>query len=201
LSTGHSYNDQELLLHLEAGDKAAFNTLYHRYEPRLRLFLYPFAGGDANLINLVIQDVFVKLWLKRQELTGIAFLEYYLQRMAKNRLLDLLKLRDIREKHARVYATLQPGAGNETGEQLQLKEYLSIARAGIEQLPERRRIIFSMNVLEGWSIDEIAGQLQVSRDVVKKQLQKARAFLKDYISKNGDLPGAICLAILVLQVF
>lgn len=141
----------------------------------------------------------MKLWLKRKELSGIAVLEYYLQRMAKNRLLDLLKLRDIREKHARAYATLPSADGINPGEQLQLKEYHSIAREGIEKLPDRRRIIFSMSILEGFSIDEIAAQLQLSKDVVKKQLQKAKAYVRDYISKNGDLP--LCLAILVLSSF
>lgn len=148
------------------------------------------------MAGIVIQDVFVKLWLKRQELSGIAVLEYYLQRMAKNRLLDLLKLRDIRDRHKKYYAILQPASANNTREQLQLKEYLAIAREGMDKMPLRRRVIFSMSVLEGFSIDEIAAQMQVSRDVVKKQLQKARTFLKEYISKHGDLPGAICLAII-----
>jgi len=195
------YDEKELLLRLEADDKSAFDTIYYRYEQKLKLYLYPFTGGDSHLADTVLQDVFVKLWLKRKELGGVAVLEYYLQRMAKNRLLDHLKLRDIREKHARTYADLQHEAGDHIGEQLQLKEYLTIAREGIAQLPLRRRIIFSMNVLEGWSIDEIAAQLQVSKDVVKKQLQLAKTFVRDYISKNGDLPGAICLAILLLPAF
>lgn len=196
MSTNHSYNEKELLVRLEAGDKSAFDSLYHHFEPRLRLFLYPFTNGDSDLTDIVIQDVFVKLWLKRQELSGIAVLEYYLQRMAKNRLLDILKLRDIRDRHKKYYAILQPGSANNTREQLQLKEYLAIAREGMDKMPPRRRIIFSMNVLEGFSIDEIAAHMKVSRDVVKKQLQKARAFLKEYIAKHGDLPGAICLAII-----
>ncbi|WP_346316199.1 sigma-70 family RNA polymerase sigma factor [Chitinophaga sp. YIM B06452] len=197
MSTNSPYNEKELLFRLEAGDKAAFDSLYYHFEPRLRLFLHPFA--DADMVDAVIQDVFVKLWLKREELSGIAALEFYLQRMAKNRLLDILKLRDIRDRHKKSYAILQADSTNDTKEQLQLKEYLAIAREGMDKMPLRRRIIFSMNVLDGFSIDEIAAQLQVSRDVVKKQLQKAKAFLKEYISKHGDLPGAICLAILVFR--
>ena len=192
-----TYDDKQLLLLIEADDKHAFDMIYHKYEPRLRLFLSPFTAGDTHLTDLILQDVFVKLWLKRKELTGIAILEFYLQRMAKNQLLDQLKLRDIREKHTKGYATLQSTSGNSPEEQLQLKEYLSIAREGIEKLPERRRIIFSINVLEGWSIDEIARQLQLSKDVVKKQLQFAKAFVKDYVSTNGNLP--VCLVILLLS--
>jgi len=199
LSTNNSYNEKELLLRLEAGDKTAFDILYYHFEPKLRLFLYPFSNGDTGMVDIIIQDVFVKLWLKRQDLTGIEKLEYYLQRMAKNRLLDILKLRDIRDRHKKLYAAFQPGFANNAREQLQLKEYFNIARQGMEKMPERRRMIFAMNVLEGFSIDEIAKQMEVSRDVVKKQLQKAKAFLKEYMSKHGDLPGAICLAIVILS--
>lgn len=188
MSSNQSFHEKELLFRLEADDTSAFDALYYHYEPRLRLFLYPFTGADESLLNAILQDVFVKLWVKRKDLTGIAFLEYYLQRMAKNRLLDLLKLRNIHEQHLAGYSRLQSETGDITGDQLQLKEYMNIARKGIAQLPERRRIIFSMSVLEGMSLDEIAEHLQISKDVVKKQLQKAKAFLKEYISKNGDLP-------------
>jgi len=198
--SNQSPKEKDLLLRLEQDDQSAFDALYQYYEPRLRLYLYPFAGSDANMMNIVLQDVFVKLWLKRKDMVGIAFLEYYLQRMAKNRLFDILKLRNIQDRHEKIYAHLRPDADNATRDQLQLKEYLAIAREGIERLPERRRVIFSMNMLEGLTLDEIAGELQVSREVVKKQLQKARSFLKEYIAKNGDLPLTIGWAMLLLAI-
>jgi RNA polymerase sigma factor (sigma-70 family) len=194
LPINQAYDDKELLLRLDADDKWAFDMIYQRYEPKLRLFLSPFTGGDPTLIDNVLQDVFVKLWLKRKELTGIAVLEFYLQRMAKNRLLDLLKLRDIREKHTKAYAALSADEGSNPDAALQLKEYHLIAREGIAKLPERRRVIFTMNVLEGWSVDEIAVQLQVSKEVVKKQLQMAKAFVREYISQHG-----LCIALLIIS--
>ncbi|RZS74524.1 RNA polymerase sigma-70 factor (ECF subfamily) [Pseudobacter ginsenosidimutans] len=183
-----SYEEKELLARLATGDKSAFDTLYHYYEPRLRLFLTPFTRSDAHLLNVILQDTFVKCWIKRNDLAGIEHLEYYLQRMAKNRLLDLLKLQKIQSNHIGHYAQLQEQSVQLTGNQLQLKEYMSIARRGIDALPERRREIFSLSVFDGLSIDEIAGRMNLSREVVKKQLQKARTFLKTYIAEKGDLP-------------
>lgn len=183
-----SYEEIELLARLASGDKAAFDTLYHYYEPRLRLFLTPFTRSDEHLMNAILQDVFVKCWIKRNDLAGIEQLEFYLQRMAKNRLLDLQKLQKIQSNHMGNYAQLQEQSTEFTGQQVQLKEYMTIARQGINALPERRRQIFSLSVFEGLSIDEIAGQMNLSREVVKKQLQKARSFLKTYIAEKGDLP-------------
>ena len=186
-----SFNEQELLSRLADGDKSAFDTLYQYYEPRLRLFLYPFTGPDDDTLNSILQDVFLKLWFKRTDLVGIAFLEFYLQRMAKNKLLDSLRLRQIRGRHESGYARLQAGADDSTSEQIQLKEYLSIAREGMAQLPERRRLIFRLYVIEGLSLDEVAVQVNTSKEVVKKQLQLAKVFLKGYISRKGDLPFII----------
>jgi RNA polymerase sigma factor (sigma-70 family) len=188
LPSERSFNEQELLSRLADGDKSAFDTLYQYYEPRLRLFLYPFTGSDHDTLNSILQDVFLKLWFKRTDLVGIAFLEFYLQRMAKNKLLDTLRLSQIRERHESGYARLQTGADDSTTEQLQLKEYMDIAREGMAQLPERRRLIFTLYVINGLSLDEVAVQVNTSKDVVKKQLQLAKAFLKEYISQKGDLP-------------
>lgn len=193
-------NERELLLRLAGDDKHAFDALYYYYEPRLRLFLYPFTNNDEYQLNAIIQDVFVKLWLKRNDLVGIAFLEYYLQRMAKNRLLDVLKLQQIKQRHEKNYMHLQPDSSNTAFEQLQLKEYMSIARKGIAELPERRRQIYTLYVLNGLSLDEVASQLNVSKDVVKKQLQHAKTFLKEYISAKGGLPLSISSLILLATI-
>lgn len=183
-----SFNEQELLSRLADGDKSAFDTLYQYYEPRLRLFLYPFTGSDQDTLNSILQDVFLKLWFKRTDLVGIAFLEFYLQRMAKNKLLDTLRLSQIRGRHESGYARLQTSSGDSTTEQFQLKEYMAIAQQGIAQMPERRRLIFTLYIINGLSLDEVAAQVSTSKEVVKKQLQLAKVFLKEYIARKGDLP-------------
>lgn len=183
-----SYEEKELLSRLASGDKSAFDALYHFYEPRLRLFLSPFTRSDGHLLNAILQDTFVKCWIKRNELATIEHLEPYLQRMAKNRMLDLLKLQKIQTGHIGNYAQSREQSAQPAWDQLQLKEYMAIARRGIDALPERRREIFTQSVFEGLSIDEIASRMDLSREVVKKQLQKARAFLKMYIAEKGDLP-------------
>ncbi len=182
------FNEQDLLSRLAGGDKSAFDDLYYYYEPRLRLFLYPFAGGDEDLLNSILQDVFVKLWFKRADLVGIAFLEYYLQRMARNKLLDNLRLGQIRTRHETGYSRLQPASGDPIADQLQLKEYMAIARDGLAQMPERRRLIFTLYMINGLSLEQVAAKLDISKDVVKKQLQLAKAYLKEYIAERGDLP-------------
>lgn len=190
------YDEKDLLARLKTGEHLAFDAIYYRFEPRLRLFLMPFTGSDKAMLEMILQDVFVKLWMKREELDIIHRLEFYLQRMARNHLLDLLKLRNIRERHEALHAALQQQDGAITERHLQLKEYMSVACEAIALLPERRRIIFTLNTLEGFSIDEVAQQLGLSRDVIKKQLTASKAFVKDYISRKSMIRFGVLLPLI-----
>lgn len=189
--------ERDLLLRLKQGDHTSFDRLYYHYEPRLRLFLYPFIGTDPALLDSMIQDAFVKVWQKREDLAGIEFFEFYLQRIGKNLLLDHWKLRAIRDRHEATLARHQPFTDDSTRDQLQLKEYMQIAQEAIARLPERRRAIFTLNVLEGFSLDEVAEALQVSKDVVKKQLVLAKSFIREYIGREGDLKQVAGLVVLL----
>jgi RNA polymerase sigma-70 factor (ECF subfamily) len=192
-----SFDERELLSRLAGDDMSAFDTLYNFFEPRLRLVLYPYFGSDADQLGAVLQDVFVKLWLKRKELKDIVSLEYYLQRAARNKLLDILKTNQTRLRHELGYGRLQPLADDTTEHHLKLKEYMDIAREGLSLLPERRRAIFTMYAFDGLTLDEVASQMNISKEVVKKQLQLAKVFLKQYLSREGGMPltvGGLLLA-------
>ncbi len=119
-------------------------------------------------------------------LTGIDKIEYYLQRMARNQLMDFIKLQRIQQKHESRVATM-PIAEKETEDFLQLKEYHQMAKEAISKLPERRRYLLHLSMVDGYSLDEIVAKTTLSKAVVKKQLFKANAFLRAYLKKNGDM--------------
>jgi len=175
------------------GSMDAFTALYNHYQPRLSLFIAPFTHHSPHLANDIIQDVFVKLWTKRDNLAGIQILEYYLQRMAKNRLLDDIRLRKTKLRHEGSFAGTQTSRQSVTEDQLQLKEYHRLAQEAIRLLPERRRFIFTLSVLEGYSLDEINGMTGLSKEVVKKQLFKAKRFIRERLEKKGGISFRVML--------
>lgn len=157
----------------------AFTALYEYYQPRLSLFIAPFTRHSPSLANEIVQEVFIKLWVKREFLAGIEVLEYYLQRMAKNRLLDDARLRKIKLRHESAFAEMQDGRPSVTEDSLQLKEYHRLAQEAIRLLPERRRYLFTLSVLEGYSLEEIGTITGLSKEVIKKQLFKAKRFIRE----------------------
>jgi RNA polymerase sigma-70 factor (ECF subfamily) len=183
--------DEYLLLQQLAGTEQeaydAFTSLYEYYYEVLYTYIFPFARLSAVETKEIIQVVFVKLWLKRDTLTGVQHFRQYLFRMARNTVIDLQRQKRRQEKREGLVADRSEGRVNAVETELALKEYHHIARQAIELLPARRKAIFLLRTVGDLSLEEIGQELDVSKDVVKKQLYLAVDFIKKQIREKGDL--------------
>jgi RNA polymerase sigma-70 factor (ECF subfamily) len=60
----------------------------------------------------------------------------------------------------------------------------------IRMLPDGYRMVFNLNVIEGYSHDEIAGILGIQPATSRVQLLKARRYLQDLIAKKQNVYSA-----------
>ena len=67
------------------------------------------------------------------------------------------------------------------------KEVKALIAEAVEKLPARRREVFRMSRLEGYSRKEIAETLGISENTVRNQLGEAVEFIRDYITKHKSL--------------
>ncbi len=183
------------LRELANGSIKAFDALYAIYQPRLHRYILPFVSGDVSESSSIVQDVFVKLWMKRETLPAIEHLELYLYRMARNRLMDLHRAQ---KKRRQLHASITSQAVSLQDETLLYREYYQIARQAIHQLPERRKIIFELFTQKDMAMNEIAASLNVSHPVIKKQLTLANNFIRQYIRRYGAL---LLLLALCIKIF
>ncbi|NIG53755.1 RNA polymerase sigma factor [Chitinophaga sp. Cy-1792] len=186
-------NEVGLLRALAEGDRSAYTSLYYHYQPKLYRYLLPFTV-DIHLVEEITQDIFVKVWLKRETFVGIERFEYYLYRMGRNRLLDIF-----RQQQKLLLSETLPDTGFHPEQEQQYREYNKLAQEAIQRMPERRRIIFELSTQQDLSWAEIAERQQVSVAVVKKQLHLASSFIRSYIRKYGEIN--ITLVILLYIFF
>lgn len=163
----------------------AFRQLYEKYQPRLSRYLTAFCEPD--LADDIMQEVFVKFWLRREMLTGITVPELYLQRMARNRWLDIKKAENIRLKHETGFSRTAPLATEGITDNIQYGEFHQLANHALQQMPERRRQLLQLSIFHGYSLSEIASLTGLSKAVVKKQLYLANQFLRNYMREHGDI--------------
>jgi RNA polymerase sigma-70 factor (ECF subfamily) len=177
-------DEQALLQRTAEGDREAFSILYTHYYAGLYRFVF-FILRSPEDSEEIIQDVFLKIWVKRETLTGIRSFEDYLFRMAKNRIFDKSKQSRTRRKLNRHIAPHTDEGANSPFDDLLFQQYHAAAQEAISQLSQRRREIFLMNARDELTAREIAVLLNISLPAVKKQLHEARHFIKDYLRKHA----------------
>jgi RNA polymerase sigma-70 factor (ECF subfamily) len=188
--------DEELLLQqLADGSVNAFTSLYKRYQPRLLRLLQPFR--DIEDPEEIIQDIFLKLWQKRESLPAVRSIEFYLYRMARNRLIDIR-----RSKIARLNRMpLMPVAdGEDTINLIEYKEFYTGLQRILDTLSARQRLIYRLSVLHDKSLDEIAAETHLSKSVVIKQLYLANKTVRAALQKYPGLEWPSPTTLLVLAI-
>jgi DNA-directed RNA polymerase specialized sigma24 family protein len=168
------YNEQELLEQLKTGSEDAFTRLFDNYRGTVYGVALKFLKSPV-LAEEIVQDVFLKLWLKRGKMVAVKQLDAYLFVMARNFIFDRIKKMSY-----------------ETCEQL--------LQQAIELLPAQQKQVYYYAKVNGLSHEMIAEKMQLSKHTVKKHMAMALQAIKKYLDgRLNYFPWlALTLATLVL---
>ncbi len=74
---------------------------------------------------------------------------------------------------------------NETSVEVEYNNLLELANKAIEKLPEKRKLVYILSRKKGFTNQEIAEQLNISKRTVETHLQHALKFLREKLDKNS----------------
>jgi len=185
--------EREWLVKLSRGDESVFRRLFDRYHPFVYSFALRMTESDP-IAKDVVQDVFVKIWVNRESLHTIENLPAYLNRMTRNLVLNGMKRKAHEESLLR---DLFP-AGNErnsTEDAALAKELEALLHRAIAHLPAQQQKVYRLGRMKGLKHEDIAAELHISRETVKKHMMAAIRGVKDYLQEHGGPIGllAVCL--------
>lgn len=177
--------DSLLAERIGKGDERAFEVLYERYHRRLYWMAKKYVK-DPGLAEDAVQDIYVKLWRKRNGIDPSRSIRSFLFTMLKNHLLNM-----IRDQKKRILSVYDVGESklpsrNTTEEQVAYREYRDLVRQGMDRLPERKREIFKLKVA-GLSNAQIAEKLLISINTVKTQYYHGARFIRNYLRNHGGI--------------
>lgn len=133
----------------------------------------------------LVQDVFLKLWQKRDELEKLDNIEWYAMRMVRNACLDYIRLNrsvSIEKKGLRLPAegTVSPS------DDLELSETAQLVRKLIRDLPELQGRIMWLRDIEQYDYDEIAEMTDLNANAIRVNLSRARKKVRDELLKHQN---------------
>ena len=178
-----SNDEVELIEKIKNGDKPAFKEIFEMYYDSLARFAYRHVQS-RTLAEEVVQDVFLWIWENRERWQVNRSLKTYLFKAVRNKAIDYWRKQQTRHSYLDQYSTeneKNPSfidlPDNANGD-----EFLNAARDAIEELPERRRMVYKLSRLEGLTYKEIAEVMEISPKTVETQMSRALDFLRKELS-------------------
>ena len=166
-----------LLKELSEGSRTAFDWLFICYQPKVVAFLKA-CTGDEEQARDIAQDIFFNIWKDRAKLSEVRSFEGYLFQMARFSVYNYYDHLDVVKKYVEEGKTRSEVT--DAGPEEKLKERQIRARIAetVRSMPQRRREIFVMSRWGGYSNDEIAERLNISKRTVENHLTAAQSVLR-----------------------
>ena len=177
-------NEHNLAQLLQSGNVAAFDSLFEVYSPKLFGFAMKYFKNESDSEELV-QEVFIKVWENRFKLKSELSFKSYLFTIALN---QIRKYFNKKASSLRYLESLQNDP-DFTDNQAILDEDYELAYQHInliiEQMPPRRREIFTKSKLEGKSSKIIAAELNISAGTIDNQVSEALRFIRSRLNTKN----------------
>jgi RNA polymerase sigma factor, sigma-70 family len=175
------YDETNLLRRVSVGDENAFRQLIKIYFNRLASYIMAFTGSKP-LTEEIVQDVLIKVWQNRFELSQITRFDAWLFVIARNHTYNVL-VQLSREKQRREKWEREVISHLHDDNELPVNRYQQRLDEAIARLSPQQRHIYIMSRREGLSSAEISQKTGLSIDTIKKHRSLAIKKIKAHLKK------------------
>lgn len=172
------------------GDQEAFAELVVRYRRKVYSLAHRILGNHLDA-DEVVQETFVRIYSRKEDLRDVSHFSSFLMRVATNYAIDILRKRkghsgvgedtsslpgDIQLHLARQVATPR--------EEFENKQLMEEIRRALDSLPPKQRITAILHDVEGYSKAEIAAIFECPEATVRSNLHIARIKLRKLLKQR-----------------
>ncbi|GEP93316.1 RNA polymerase sigma-70 factor, ECF subfamily [Chitinophaga terrae (ex Kim and Jung 2007)] len=180
--------EKNLIEEIQGNSEVAFTTVYNQYHAKLYYYFFGKTRSETISADLV-QSTFLKFWNYRDHLNPEIPLSYQVFRIAKTTLIDLL-----RQKAKARLVSLEDYAAAENIPEIPVvsPSFAEEIKVTLNKIPPQRSKIMKLR-LNGWTNQEIADQMGISKRTVESQLNKAIKEIRTLISGDIMLWTLLCV--------
>lgn len=147
-----------------------------------------FAGQllkDGEEAKDAVQDTFLKLWQKKDELNKIDNLDAFVMRMIRNRCLDLIRARRVTSLDDGAERKLQSEA-QKPHDRVELEDTAERIRSLIGRLPEQQQTVIFLRDIENHEYEDITEVTGMNTNAIRVNLSRARKKVRDELLKTWE---------------
>ncbi len=186
--------DNQTLIQLTLGDEEAFSSIYCEFKPTVVNFIKSLIKLE-NIAEDIAQQVFLSIWLNRKDINPEQSFSSYLFTIAKNSTLNYIRKENNGKKYLKdmIWDEIMVGKCY-TEEAIEHDELLKTINDAINSLTDQKKKIFEMSRKFGKTHEEIATELNISKNTVKNHMVDSLSQIKRFIeSKNKICKSTIML--------
>lgn len=161
-------------------DAETFKRIFIPCHDKLYRVAYRYLQNEEDSRDM-LQETYLKLWEKRDELKAINSPEAYALTILRNLCLD--RLRKPARDQVPLESCEQISEPRGSEEEAEMREQLSQVRIFIRELPDAQRQVICLRHFESYSLEEIEQTTGLSAVNIRVLLSRARKKLKEQFQK------------------
>lgn len=166
--------EHELIQHLDSG---SYETAFKSHFKGLHGYAFTIVKDDV-IAEEMVQNVFFKLWSKREQLNIESSLKAYLFKAVYHECLNYLRQLKVKSEYQSFAMHRNHEEVHDGENKVVMRELEHNLRKAIEELPEQCRMIFQLSRFNELRYREIAEHLNISVKTVENQMGKALRVLR-----------------------
>ena len=138
--------------------------------------------GNAEDAEDMVQEVYMKLWNKRDALPDVQDVEAYCVTLTKNMCIDRLRMAEVEKEDMDEVPTMLD-ATDDVEAQVERRDTVEQVKQIIETLPEHQQQVITLRDMEDCSFEEIVEQTGLTAVNIRMLLSRARKTIRERLKK------------------
>jgi RNA polymerase sigma-70 factor (ECF subfamily) len=171
-------SDERLLYQMASGNRRAFTEIYNRYWEDLFITATKALRGKEEAAD-VVQDVFLSIWKRRNDLQLNGSLAAYLHTSVRYKCIHYIEKNILRRDYLVQLAEVAISTFSPNAEiNLQIKEMRQRIEKTIAKMPPKMQEAYKLSRHDCLSYKEISDSMGISVETVKKHIQHALQLIR-----------------------
>ncbi len=198
MSDKKSFDEALLISELKNHNEKAFRKLFDNYYQDIY-------GYSLSLLKSTdfaeenVQDVFLKIWLNRENLDIDKSFKSYLTTIARNQAFNTLSLAANDTLLKEEIFKSSPLSYEQGDYNIRERDCKKLKKLAIDELPPKRRKIFKMS-RKGKTYEEISTELGISVNTVKAQMSKALESMRVFFQAHDEILSLLLFLLLQIAI-